>query len=120
MNNLSQNPVSSKPVILSKIDQLNGQNSELNDAISNDINTLLNRISSIGSRLNATNHPDNVPTCVDGAKKEAYPEMTTTPVSGIEGELINVIDRNGVFIGNWHNNFYPAFNKYLNYIEGHI
>jgi len=111
-------PAPEQPSLMRRVSQLQGLNHELNHSFA-DFYALVDRLQSIGYRLNPDQHPDNIPKDAMPLDKKPSP-IETRPVEGLQGHIDQLIDDNNRSIREINNGILVKLNNYISYIEQHI
>jgi hypothetical protein len=105
-----------QPQLLTRVSQLQQNNKQLNIDVTQELNTIRERISSIGYRINPESHPSNKPLPTSDQK----PGVDMPSRDGLQADLDGVIDESNRFIVKFLNDTLPGINVLLAYIEQHI
>lgn len=106
----------SRPSLLTRVDQLQDINRQLNVDVNAQLIQMRDRISSICYRIN----PERDPGEKIDKLSEPKNNNDSLPRDGLQAGLDNVIDQGNKFAVNFFDQTLPSINILLSYIEEHI
>lgn len=95
--------------------KLHQQNST-GESINNDAYGILDRLRTLGNKVNSIGHPDNQESekISNSSDRETIPKQSA---DGLVGEIDSVLNKREDLIYEWNERIFPALLRNLNYLE---